>query len=74
MAAMASKPRHATASSHVLIGAREPRQRVAEGRRAGRTIQARLDDCLAGKGLNLAVSDVFYLSRALAETYKTAKT
>jgi p-hydroxybenzoate 3-monooxygenase len=26
------------------------------------------------KGLNLAVSDVFYLSRALAETYKTAKT
>jgi len=26
------------------------------------------------KGLNLAVSDVFYLSRALDETYKTGKT
>ena len=26
------------------------------------------------KGLNLAVSDVFYLSRALAETYRTGKT
>ena len=26
------------------------------------------------KGLNLAVSDVFYLSRALAETYRTGRT
>ena len=26
------------------------------------------------KGLNLAVSDVFYLSRALAETYRTGTT
>jgi p-hydroxybenzoate 3-monooxygenase len=26
------------------------------------------------KGLNLAVSDVFYLSRALTETYRTGKT
>ena len=27
----------------------------------------------ARKGLNLAVSDVFYLSRALTETYRTGK-
>jgi p-hydroxybenzoate 3-monooxygenase len=26
------------------------------------------------KGLNLAVSDVFYLSRALTETYRTGRT
>jgi 2-polyprenyl-6-methoxyphenol hydroxylase-like FAD-dependent oxidoreductase len=31
-------------------------------------------DDIRQKGLNLAVSDVFYLSRALAATYKTAKT
>ena len=51
---------------------------VAEPMRYGRLFlagdAAHIVPPTGAKGLNLAVSDVFYLSRALAETYKTAKT
>jgi p-hydroxybenzoate 3-monooxygenase len=51
---------------------------VAEPMRYGRLFlagdAAHIVPPTGAKGLNLAVSDVFYLSRALTETYKTAKT
>lgn len=51
---------------------------VAEPMRYGRLFlagdAAHIVPPTGAKGLNLAVSDVFYLSRALAETYKTGKT
>jgi p-hydroxybenzoate 3-monooxygenase len=51
---------------------------VAEPMRYGRLFlagdAAHIVPPTGAKGLNLAVSDVFYLSRALAETYETAKT
>jgi len=51
---------------------------VAEPMRYGRLFlagdAAHIVPPTGAKGLNLAVSDVFYLSRAFAETYRTAKT
>jgi p-hydroxybenzoate 3-monooxygenase len=51
---------------------------VAEPMRYGRLFlagdAAHIVPPTGAKGLNLAVSDVFYLSRALVETYKTGKT
>ena len=51
---------------------------VAEPMRYGRLFlagdAAHIVPPTGAKGLNLAVSDVFYLSRALVETFKTAKT
>ena len=51
---------------------------VAEPMRYGRLFlagdAAHIVPPTGAKGLNLAVSDVFYLSRALTETYKTGKT
>jgi p-hydroxybenzoate 3-monooxygenase len=51
---------------------------VAEPMRYGRLFlagdAAHIVPPTGAKGLNLAVSDVFYLSRALTDTYKTAKT
>jgi len=51
---------------------------VAEPMRYGRLLlagdAAHIVPPTGAKGLNLAVSDVFYLSRALDETYKTGKT
>ena len=51
---------------------------VAEPMRHGRLFlagdAAHIVPPTGAKGLNLAVSDIFYLSRALIETYKTGKT
>lgn len=52
---------------------RYPGLRLRDIRDSSHHVLMQSDD-IRQKGLNLAVSDVFYLSRALAETYKTAKT